>query len=147
DAIARGAPHLLGVLLEELQVEPAPEAVDEEILEAALGAAWEELRPEIAEAEEKAAHRAELPGRIEVRLQGIVEELPVEINARHPVAHQHDVALGLARGRALVELAPFALVVESQRRLAAWPLGTLCRPGERQHAQPPVHHPAGLGEE
>ncbi len=81
DLVAGHAPHLLGVGLEELQVQRAPEAVDEEVLERDLGGDRRHVRAAVAERELRAFAHAELRDHVQAGAQRIVEERAIEVDA------------------------------------------------------------------
>ena len=93
----RDAPHLLGVGLEEVLVEPLAEAVGDPLLEVVLAPLRLDGRPQVGHAGEEQLDRAELADDVHA-LQRIVEELAVPVDPRH--------------ARALEELLPHHLVPE-----------------------------------
>lgn len=83
--VARHAPHLLGIGLEEDRIELASELVDRPVLEAADRLVRKQLRPRIARHAQGRAHDPEVPQRLE-RAQRIGIEFALIIDAAHPRA-------------------------------------------------------------
>ena len=119
DLVAGHAPDLLGVGLEERQIELASEAVDEKLLQVLHLANGKHQGAQVAEADAHGAGRAEVAQRRLAELDGIVEELAQEVDARLAGAHQHDVVFLLRLSGRLL----------------------------RQLLEPPVHHAVAFGKE
>jgi hypothetical protein len=83
DLVARHAPHLLGVGLEEGRVEATPEAVDHPLLERLLLGLWPRLGREVAEDHPRALGRPHLREGVE-RLEGVLDEPSPVVDAREP---------------------------------------------------------------
>ena len=91
DLGAGDAPKLFGVALEEGLVELAPEAVDEEVLQAAFRADGAEAGAEIAGGDGEGAARAKLPQRCRREVERIGEKAAEVVDAALPRAEQEDV--------------------------------------------------------
>ena len=89
DLRARHAPDLLRVVLEERQVQPLAEAIDEEVLEGRLVGARHQSSLQVAGANLPGADEPEVAQRARAQLQRVVEELPPVIDARQAGPDQH----------------------------------------------------------
>src|SRR4029078_803504 len=82
-ATARAA-DVLGVVAEDRFVEPAPEAVDEEVLEVALGTDRQRTRLQVARDDAHDAKRAQVPERARAETDRVIEEPSQVKDPRQP---------------------------------------------------------------
>ena len=90
DLVAGRAPDLLGVALEEGEVELAAEAVDEEVFEGLFFADGAHARGDVADADARHAHRAEVRDGRAAELDGVVEKFAQIVDAALARADEHD---------------------------------------------------------
>ncbi len=94
------APELLGVPLEEHRVQAVAKAVDVEVLEVVLGQRTR-LGGQVARAHARGGGHAHRAQRACVERDGVVEEPPVVVDARHALAREHHALAGLRVGAAV----------------------------------------------
>mmetsp|Transcript_37521 Transcript_37521/g.87502 ORF Transcript_37521/g.87502 Transcript_37521/m.87502 type:complete len:471 (-) Transcript_37521:643-2055(-) len=142
DVAARNTPDLLGVVLEELAVELAAEAVDEEVFQRLFGLDGAGRGGHVAAAELEAAPDAHLAHEIQAGFERIVEEVATKVDARLAAADQQHGIVKFAGGGFVAAQQPLLpLIGEAGVAVAAGRLG------DWQHVAPPPHDPVRLGEE